>query len=219
VSSLLGTGQPPLSWRKRAGFARERAKRVEPSVSYLIIHVNQRPAVVYQDGQLVHDSRWGTKVPIDPGNHVVIAEAPGKQRFTAAAFVVEAATTIVTIPPLLDVSTPAPKASAEETSARESARGARRAAEASRVQSDPSLRRWAFVVSGTGAAALAGGLVLSLTAPDSPDGCRDACAVGTGLLIGGALVAVTGIALVLASLGDDPGRSRVSTLRPLSFSF
>jgi hypothetical protein len=201
---------------KRAEFAKERAKKIESTVPYLIITVNQRPLSVQRDGEVVDEARWGTKIAVDPGEHLVVAEAPGKQRFTASVVIVDAATTVVAIPALLDtVTTP----TAHATTGPDRAVAPVRPPDAHATNNNSGLRRWSIILSGTGLAALGAGAALSFTAPSNPDGCRGACAVGTGLMIGGALVTATGIAFFLASFGDGGTTPHVSKARPFELSF
>jgi serine/threonine-protein kinase len=68
--------------------AREHMTQLEPKLSHLTIQVEPSAAnlagfSVKRDGREVGAGAWGTSVPIDPGEHVVEATAPGKLPFQA----------------------------------------------------------------------------------------------------------------------------------------
>ena len=75
-----------LSDRERV--ARERAAALKPKLSYLAIQVPDSVAatpglVIESDGIVVERARWGVATPMDPGQHRIIARAPGKSPFRA----------------------------------------------------------------------------------------------------------------------------------------
>ena len=177
--------------------------------------------MVFKDGERVDEARWGAKVAVDPGEHTFVAEAPGKQRYTSKVLIVDAATTVVAIPALLDAPAEAPRNPNTEATAPSAGT---RTESASRVTPHPtgndnaSLRRWSVILAGVGFASVGTGLALNLTTPDSPDGCTGACAAGTGLMIGGALFTAAGIAFFLASFGQPSSRV-ANTVRPFALEF
>jgi hypothetical protein len=64
--------------------AREAMQALEPRLSHLTITVDQATSVlpglvVKRDGAPVGSGAWGAAVPIDPGEHLIEASAPGKQ--------------------------------------------------------------------------------------------------------------------------------------------
>jgi hypothetical protein len=66
--------------------ARDHMTQLEPKLSHLTIQVDPSAASlagfsVKRDGREVGAGAWGTSVPIDPGEHVVEATAPGKLAF------------------------------------------------------------------------------------------------------------------------------------------
>jgi hypothetical protein len=79
VSSLANAaGQQP-----RVEDARRRAAALEPKLSKLQIAVPAAAASVAglevrRDGAVLPRAEWGKDVPVDPGKHVVAAEAPGQ---------------------------------------------------------------------------------------------------------------------------------------------
>jgi hypothetical protein len=99
----------------RAEVARKRAEALEQKLYRLTIVVPPGVTVdglaVARDGEPVGRAQWGTAVPIDPGEHVIVAMAPGKQRWEGR---VEApdqfGSTSITVPALADASAPAASA-------------------------------------------------------------------------------------------------------------
>jgi hypothetical protein len=67
----------------RVAFAEEHIRALEPRLSMLVIVVG--PGVdapdlsVTFDGVALGRAAWGTRIPVDPGSHVIVASAPGKQ--------------------------------------------------------------------------------------------------------------------------------------------
>ncbi|MGE0550747.1 MAG: hypothetical protein AB7O24_11050 [Kofleriaceae bacterium] len=59
--------------------ATRRAARLEPRLSYLSIEVPVRISglVVRRNRDPIDTAMWGTALPVDPGQYVVVAEAPG----------------------------------------------------------------------------------------------------------------------------------------------
>jgi tetratricopeptide (TPR) repeat protein len=91
---------------ERAQVARERAAALAPRLSKLII-VATDPAgtlVVKRDGAVVTKAVWGTALPLDPGDHVVSAVAPGKKPWQVTVSAkTEGASLTVTVPALVDL--------------------------------------------------------------------------------------------------------------------
>lgn len=72
--------------------AREHMAALEPKLSHLAIQVAPAAAAltgfsIKRDGREVGAGAWGTGVPIDPGEHVVEATAPGHRAFSAKVIV------------------------------------------------------------------------------------------------------------------------------------
>lgn len=85
--------------------ARQRADAIRPRVPSMTIVVP--PAVasltgfdVTQDGTRVPQADWGRGVPVDPGEHVIEATAPGKKTWRQKVAVAEGGVAEVTIPAL-----------------------------------------------------------------------------------------------------------------------
>jgi hypothetical protein len=64
----------------RADVARSRASAIEPALSRLTIEAHALPSgsEVRLDGQPVRDESLNTALPVDPGDHVVTLDAPGR---------------------------------------------------------------------------------------------------------------------------------------------
>lgn len=70
----------------RAPIARERADRLTPRLSKLTITMDESEDAnlpeleITRDGEVVPKAVWGTPIPVDPGEHVIAASAPGYSR-------------------------------------------------------------------------------------------------------------------------------------------
>lgn len=69
---------------EREQSARERAASLEPRLSYLVVRVDPKTAglaglTVLSDGVTLRPAAFGSPLPVDPGKHLVRAEAPGHQ--------------------------------------------------------------------------------------------------------------------------------------------
>jgi hypothetical protein len=68
---------------ERVALADERLKAIEPMLSMLVVVVppaaDLPDLTIIRDGVAIGRAAWGTKIPVDPGSHVVEATAPHKQ--------------------------------------------------------------------------------------------------------------------------------------------
>jgi len=86
--------------------AREHMAALEPKLSHLTISVDPSAASVggfsvKRDGHEIGAGAWGTRVPIDPGEHTIEASAPGHRPFSAKiSITTPASAQTVQIPPL-----------------------------------------------------------------------------------------------------------------------
>lgn len=87
----------------RADFARKRSEQLNAKLSTLTIVTVAEPGLaVTRDGVTVDEAAWGTALPVDPGAHLVEAQAPGKKRWSRTVSVGEGASTVyVKIDPLV----------------------------------------------------------------------------------------------------------------------
>lgn len=83
----------------RAEFAKKKADAIQPKLATLTIVVAQaEPGLkISRDGTTVDDGAWGTPIPVDPGPHVVEANAPGKKSVTLKVTVPEGAPSANTV--------------------------------------------------------------------------------------------------------------------------
>jgi hypothetical protein len=102
----------------RVEYARDHINQLESRLAYLTVRVPEPSRVpgisVSVDGAPIGEAAWGVALPVDPGQRVVRAEAPGKQAYERVVDVPRA--TLVResleIPPLTDVPVEAPKTAA-----------------------------------------------------------------------------------------------------------
>jgi hypothetical protein len=96
----------------REAVVEERVAAIEPRLAYAILNVGigrvEPRFELRLDGALVDSVRWGTLVPVDPGDHTVTAAAPGARPWMAR-FAIEREGQRVTVDvPLLTPSAPVP---------------------------------------------------------------------------------------------------------------
>lgn len=94
--------------KDRQTVAHERAAALYPRLSTLTIEVAPAATAIpgleiKRDGVLLGRGAWGTSMPIDGGEHVIEASAPGKQSWASTVSVrVESDQVRLEVPPLLD---------------------------------------------------------------------------------------------------------------------
>lgn len=67
-----------------AQFARERAARLEPRLSKIVIQVSgpiPQGFELKRDDIVVGSAQWGAPIPVNPGSHMVVATAPSRMRW------------------------------------------------------------------------------------------------------------------------------------------
>ncbi len=151
--------------------AQERIDVLGPRVPWLTVKVP--PAIrveglaVALDGAPVDDAEWGAPMPIDPGEHVLVAAAPGHEprqlRFTIAVSS-RKTVTVAALVPLEPEPTPEPRAR----------RRPRRPTEAPAPAEPPPFQRWVLE------AALFGGYLLVDGDRVSPEVSPEAIALSDG---------------------------------------
>lgn len=163
---------------KQEAEATLRSKELEPNLSYLTLQVKSavQGLTLRRDGELVIPAAFGSRLPVDPGHHVLEAAAPGYQTWKLEFEVgASKANLSIEVPPLEPsggAATPPPAAAMPEPQADSSS-------------TVPEQRRSAlpWVIGGIGGALLigggvAGGLALSSNraaldrCPD-PEHCKD----------------------------------------------
>lgn len=94
----------------REAEARRRASALEPKLSYLVITRKDAAIHVARDGKALDDATLGTPIPVDPGDHLVEATAPGKAKWSTTIQVREEATRLTVDVPELALAPVAPAA-------------------------------------------------------------------------------------------------------------
>jgi hypothetical protein len=148
------------------GVARRARAALEPKLSFLTVNVSSEPATpdlqVSRDGDPVPRGAWGTALPVDPGEHEIVAEAQGRKRWSVKVAVPpDGAKETVTVP-LLAQEESAPPITPEPPSSRPN----ETQTTPRPVQHVPSStqRNLAWVSGGLGIAGVAVGSVLGLVA-------------------------------------------------------
>jgi hypothetical protein len=229
ASAAQGLGR--ADWQK---LATQRAAALEPKLAKLTIKV-QDPAEkieVTRDGSATSQASWGTPIPVDVGNHVVAASAPGRKAFKTTVTITKDGDRSEVMVPKLDVDatagakTPAVAASSPGTGTRP--------VDADAGSSDGSAQRTiGLVVGAIGVAGLAVGGVTGLVAmaknsdskkacpndgacvsSDAVDANSSAKTFGTvstiGFIAGGAAVAV-GAVFILSAPSSRPAHAATAT--------
>src|SRR5262252_3671394 len=99
AAATKAAGQP-----ERERVARARAQALEPRLARVVVHVPS-PApglVVTRDGIAIGAASWGTSVPVDPGDHLVEATAPGRKKWSESTSVPDTPTTVSVVVPALE---------------------------------------------------------------------------------------------------------------------
>lgn len=176
VAAAARAGNQP----QREAAARERAKALESKLSRLRIEVPE-PAPdmkVTRDEQEVGPAAWGTAMPVDPGEHVIRAAAPGKQAWSHEVQVPAAPRTFsVKVPTLKDEAVPIETADAAETAATAQTVSADVGPERGRGSNGQVVAAW--VIGGVGVAALVGGTVFALQSRSDNAEALELCLVPT----------------------------------------
>ncbi len=111
-------------------WARERAADVKRRVSTVTIAITSPRAdglVVSRDGEGIGPAQWGTPMPVDPGEHVIEASAPGKRHWSTQVQVgPDGASAQVDVPALEDDAPPVQRVPTGEASEGSDARSRRR---------------------------------------------------------------------------------------------
>lgn len=220
---------------ERAAIAKERWAALEGRLSKLEIEVSAEGRIagleIKQDGALVPEESWGLALPVDPGEHLIEASAPGRRPWSKRITVAEGSSVALLIPGL---------ESAPEEEAPAAPAAATRTVEAPVADGgadEGSTQRTAGIVAGgIGAAGVIVGSVFGLRAisrnsrsldecaPDDPTRCtpagkelRDqafrAATVSTVGFIAGGVGLATGIALYLTAPSSEAASTAIRELR------
>lgn len=217
---------------KREKDARGRASALEPKLSRLRISVQAGAGVeIARNGVVVGEPSWGVAIPVDPGQYVVKASAPGKTPWeTKVAVEGEGAVINVEVPPLeprRGAPGPAPPQGTPRPPSAPAAPAPRPP-----IPDDAGAQRprgWQLplggVALGLGAAGLGVGTTLGFVAKSTADDadCNDADActedgletrrkargqgdIGTAVFVAGAVLAAGGVVLVITAPSDKAAK-------------
>jgi hypothetical protein len=161
----------------RERFARQRVTVLEPHLSRLTVIVPADVAttaglVVQRDAIAVGVAAWGVGIPVDPGDHVVEATAPGKQPWSTHV-AIGAASDVkqVTLPALASIEVQAPPVAATEPAAVLPGASDARPAGGSGI----SQRTWGLVVGAAGVVGLGVGSYFGIRALSGSNQAKQAC--------------------------------------------
>lgn len=209
--------------KDRVEKAEKRAAEIAPKLEKLVVQVSDPPAgmTVRRDGVALDAATWGAALPVDPGKHTVIAEAPDKKPWSGEVETKGPGSTVTVSVPVLEAA-PAPSG----TGAGPVASGAATGGTAPVVVDEgrATRRTIGLVVGGAGVAAVVVGAVMGGLASskwnDAKDNhcrtdtfCDDAgvalvgdaktfATVSTAMFIGGGVLAAGGATLFVLSLGN-----------------
>ena len=154
----------------RVSFADEHLKAIMPKLSVLVVVVPPEvdlPALtVLRDGIALGRTVWGTRIPVDPGTHLVEASAPGKQmRHLEVRVGPDADVQTVTIGRLDDAPAAAAPVAAPPPAAPATATTPAKTPESPPADTGMSTRRqWAIVSMGAGVLGIGAGSILGVVA-------------------------------------------------------
>jgi serine/threonine-protein kinase len=161
----------------REAAARSNLDLLEPRLSRLTIDasaVRGLPVTISRDGAAMSDAEWNTATPVDPGEHVIAASAPGMKGWSKTVVVgAEGGQVSVTVPALESEVTAAPPSAPSLPAAPRS-----RPAEAS--SGGWTQRTTAVVVGGVGLAGIATGAVAGLVSLSKHNQAAARCQLGPG---------------------------------------
>jgi hypothetical protein len=163
----------------RVGFARSHIEKLEPKLPYVIVIVKD-PAPEQEltlDAAVLRQPAWGTRVPLDPGAHGLKANARGRKSYTIPFTVRAEQILSVEIPRLEPESSPTTASPAREPVREADPRYLpQRSSQAQVASGEPSsLRPWAFVSLGLGAAGLSTGAIAGIAALQKQSHLDDGC--------------------------------------------
>jgi hypothetical protein len=163
----------------RVAFARSHIQELEPKLPHVILIVKD-PAPDQEltlDGAVLRQPAWGTRVPLDPGAHVLKAQAQGRISHTVP-FTLRAEQSVSVEIPRLEPQPNPPAEPHEPELVREvdRARWSQRISPAPLTRREPStLRPWAFATLGIGAAGLSTGAIAGIGALQKQSRLDDTC--------------------------------------------
>jgi len=168
---------------EREALARAHATTLEPKLAKLVLDVPSTSEAqgleIRRDGALVSRPLWGTPVPVDVGEHVIEASAPGRQKLVAKVVVAkDGVVETYSLSPLEDAPAEAPaKAAMPPGSASQAATGDT-AEQGDAGRGSPSTLVW--IAGGLGVLALGSGIYFELSKGSKDDDRQAICPSGKG---------------------------------------
>lgn len=169
-------------------------RRVAPKRSFLVLAVagaeETKDLEVHRDGAFVPRAAWGSSLPVDAGEHVIDANAPGRKPWSTKVSVGQGgATATVSVPALERDTAPAgaptvasaagaPGASARAVDATKPAAPDASADASARSHVDPTQRTLAYVAGGLGAIGIGVGVFFAVRSHDKRTQADDLCPGG-----------------------------------------
>lgn len=174
---------------ERMKIAQGRAARLEPRLAWLTIEVAKEASVpglqIRRNAVIIPPELTGTPTPVDPGEVVVEASAPGRLPFSTKITASAKARAVVTIPALAAAPESSTPVTAPPVASQPSAPPVASAQAAPRQTPSPSASKGAgalspvpFVVAGVGVVALGVGTYFGLSAMSKADDAREVCPKG-----------------------------------------
>lgn len=94
-----------MSTDRRAGFAKEQADRLEPSLVKLHLKIKRRVEgmTIMRGDQVMEEPTWDEPVPVDPGTFDIVVKAPGHAPWRESVDLTEEGETVeLTVPALIE---------------------------------------------------------------------------------------------------------------------
>lgn len=207
--------------KDRVEKAEKRAAELASKLERMTVVVSDPPSglSVKRDGVSLDSATWGVALPVDPGKHTLLVEAPGKEPWTTEAATEGPGKTVtITVPQLADAKPGSPSSTGS------AAAGPSGAPTSTPPDDGRATRRTiGLVAGGVGVAAVAAGAAMGALASSkwneaqdkhcrTEDLCNDTgvalvgdamtfATASTALFIGGGVLAAGGVTLFLLSLG------------------
>ncbi len=164
------------------GVAQKRAAALEPLLARLVISEKDTTTAgieIQRDGVAVTQAEWGVPIPVDPGEHVVAASAPGKKRWETKVTIAAGAPTTVEVAALEDAPVAAPPPPASTPTQAVPPPAPPSAPESHDSNAGASQRTAGLIVGGVGVVGLAVGTAFVLSAKSKYDTSLNDCVQGT----------------------------------------
>lgn len=158
--------------------AAEHIKALEPKLLRVRVTVTQKVGglEVHRDGALVAEAQWGAPLPVDPGDHLFEATAPGKEKWAQTVSVPGDGQVVdVNVPALTDAPRAAVVPPAAPPAEDEAPPSKKKTGGADEVDDGSSQRLWGGIVGGVGLAGIVVGSVFGLSARSQWNEARDLC--------------------------------------------